>query len=90
MGLAVLRESEHSVWLSVGTTILMIEDAAPGEITARAQSQDFVAFQCDVRELSKWRERFEGYGVALEHSTELTLYVRDPDGRRVGVSAYSV
>ena len=27
-------------------------------------------------------------GVAVEAATEFTLYVRDPDGRRVGLSSY--
>ena len=33
-------------------------------------------------------DRLREAGVAIEDRTAFTLYVRDPDGRRVGLSSY--
>jgi hypothetical protein len=37
---------------------------------------------------ASWTARLAAAGVAVEAQTEFTLYFRDPDGRRVALSAY--
>ena len=41
-----------------------------------------------VADLGAWEERLRAAGVAVEDRTEHTLYFRDPDGHRVGVSDF--
>lgn len=77
-----------SVWLDAGAVVLMIELAAPGEPAPAPGSLELVAFAIGAGERGGWRERFAAAGVAIEAETAHTLYVRDPDGRRVGVSSY--
>ena len=41
-----------------------------------------------VADLGVWEERLRAAGVAVEDRTAYTLYFRDPDGHRVGVSVF--
>lgn len=88
LGFAVVRRDAHrgSVWLDAGGALLMIERAADGEPHVDPASMDLVAFAVDDKE--PWRARLEAAGVRIEDQTAYTLYFRDPDGRRVGVSAF--
>ena len=89
LGLEVRRRDPErgSVWLQAGDVVVMIERAGPGEPLPGAGSMDLVAFAVDDRE--GWRARLAAAGVAVEAETASTLYFRDPDGRRVGVSVYA-
>jgi glyoxylase I family protein len=88
VGLGVRRRdaTRGSVWLDAGATVVMIETVAPGEPRAPAGAMDLVAFAIDDKDA--WRRRLVGAGVAIEDETPYTLYVRDPDGRRVGFSTF--
>ena len=90
LGLAVVRRQERSVWLDAGGTIVMLELRDDGEPAHPAGSKELVAFAVasDSRVLAM--DRLARAGVAVEASTEFTLYVRDPDGRRIGLSSYPV
>ncbi|HEU4411907.1 MAG TPA: VOC family protein [Polyangiaceae bacterium] len=79
----------RSVWLDAGGVVVMIELAAPGEPAPPAGSLDLVAFAMSAGEREAFRARFAAAGAAVEAETAHTLYVRDPDGRRVGVSSYA-
>lgn len=85
-----IRQTATSVWLSVGQTILMLEQATVDEPEIPFESQEFVAFQCAAEDLPAWQAHLQAHHIAVEHQTAHTLYFRDPDGRRVGVSAYPV
>lgn len=78
----------RSVWLGAGPMVLMIELAAPGEPLVPAGSLDLVAFAIAAGEREAWRGRLAAAGAPVEAETAHTLYFRDPDGRRVGVSSY--
>ncbi len=82
LGLPVLRRSDRSVWLDVEGTILMLERAEPGEPPIDPRSMDLVCFGVAPGVLARLAD------VDIEGRTDSTLYFRDPDGRRVGVSAY--
>jgi catechol 2,3-dioxygenase-like lactoylglutathione lyase family enzyme len=89
LGLPVLRRSEaRAVWLDAGGAIVMLELREPGEAPLPAGSKELVAFAiaADARALTT--ERLARHGVSIEASTDFTLYVRDPDGRRIGLSSY--
>jgi catechol 2,3-dioxygenase-like lactoylglutathione lyase family enzyme len=93
LGLQVVRRDDDrgSVWLRAGSAFLMLERAAAGEapsLPARLGSLDLVAFAIDERDRETWRERLAGAAVSVEAETAHTLYFRDPDGRRIGVSSY--
>lgn len=89
LGLPVLRETPgRSVWLRAGNTVVMIERSEPDEPAIPAGSRELIAFSVCEEERAFLRERFLTLGIALDGETAFTTYVRDPDGRRVGVSTY--
>ena len=90
LGLAERRrltegETLRAVWLEAGGAVLMLEHslrgAGPGE-----GSGHLLAFAVD--DLESWERRLGAAGVAIDDRTAHTLYVRDPDGHRVGLSTF--
>jgi glyoxylase I family protein len=75
----------RSVWLRAGDALLMLEVelAPPG---ATEGSSHVLALA--VNDLVVWEERLAVAGVPVLSRTAHTLYVSDPDGQRVGLSAY--
>ena len=101
LGLAVLRRwpaqdgqpGERSVWLDVGDGgFLALEVVAAGataaEDAARATRPGLhlVALRIERATRTSWEHRLAAAGVPVEARTPFTLYVRDPEGNRVGLS----
>jgi catechol 2,3-dioxygenase-like lactoylglutathione lyase family enzyme len=89
------RKPQGSVWLSAGPTLLMLEARAgsasgPAEPGIPEGSMELVAFRIEASAREGFRERLARAGVPIEGETPFTLYFRDPDGRRVGLSHYVV
>jgi catechol 2,3-dioxygenase-like lactoylglutathione lyase family enzyme len=89
LGLAVIRrDADRSVWLDAGGSILMLERAEDAEPSIASDTKELVCFAIAPSEHRARIERLTSSGVALEGRTAFTLYFRDPDGRRVGLSSY--
>ena len=89
LGLSIARrDGERSVWLRAGGTTLMLEQAEDGEPEIARDSRELVAFGIEAPDVERWRRVLEANGIAIEGETAYTLYVRDPDGRRIGLSHY--
>lgn len=90
LGLVVTkRTGERSVWLAAGDAIVMIEAAESAEPAVPAGTMELTAaFAIDPGDRARVEERLAKAGAAIEARTAFTLYVRDPDGRRIGLSAY--
>jgi catechol 2,3-dioxygenase-like lactoylglutathione lyase family enzyme len=88
-GLAVLRrDGDRAVWLDLDGAALMLERASPEEPMPAPGTLDFLALTVTPEAREAFERRCAARGVAVEHATAHTRYVRDPDGRRVGVSTY--
>lgn len=91
LGLTVIsRQDERSVWLEAGGTILMLERREPNEPPLLADSQEVVAFAVSPQDFPPLWARLAASGVSIENRTDFTVYCRDPDGRKIGLSAYPV
>ncbi len=89
LGLEVLRRDEsRSVWLDAGGTILMLERREPREPPIDPASMELVCFAVTPPDARTLLERLAAAGIPVEGRTAFTVYFRDPDGRRVGASAY--
>ena len=86
--LSVVRTQPHSVWLGLGEAVCMIEQAAPGEPAVAPGDLALVALAVSAAEQVAVRQRLAARGVPIEAETAFTLYFRDPEGRRLGVSTY--
>ena len=96
LGLPVVRRWPHedgqdrSVWLKVGDGFLALERAdrppdAPPWRDGRA-GLHLVALRIPAAERRRWEERLAGRGVEVVHRTRWTIYLRDPEGNRIGLS----
>jgi catechol 2,3-dioxygenase-like lactoylglutathione lyase family enzyme len=78
LGMAVLsRQPGKSVWLDLGGAILMLEKGAGGAGT------HVLALRIAREERAGWAAK-----VSVEGRTAYTIYTRDPDGNRIGLSHY--
>ena len=75
----------RSIWLEADGALLMLERALRGK-GSESGSGHLLALEVD--DLPAWERRLAEAGIAVEDRTAHTLYVRDPDGHRVGLSAY--
>ncbi len=82
------RQGERSVWIEAGETILMLERKEASEPPLAIDSLEMFAFAITPERKDEFLTRLAAAKVALEGSTNHTLYFRDPDGRRVGLSAF--
>jgi glyoxylase I family protein len=96
VGLAEVRRQEgtgesggtRAIWLAAGDAVVMIEHAGEAEPSVAAGTMELVAFAVPAEEKAHRKIALAAAGIALEGETAHTLYFRDPDGRRVGLSDY--
>ncbi|GBF51985.1 hypothetical protein LPTSP4_35230 [Leptospira ryugenii] len=69
----------RSVWFRFGSTILMLESGPK-------QATKALVFLLAKENASLWREFF--IKIPKEQTTEFSIYFSDPDGNRLGCSAY--
>jgi catechol 2,3-dioxygenase-like lactoylglutathione lyase family enzyme len=101
LGLKVLKrwpredgEGERSVWLSVGAGEEFIAlEACDAERPATPFRDPhgglhLLALRIQVSEREAWEEKLAKLGVEIVHRTRWTLYLRDPEGNRIGLSHF--
>ena len=88
LGLSVVRRSERGVWLEAGEAVLMLEGRGTGEPAPDPTSMDLVAFAIAREEHAIYMDRLARANITVEGRTAYSIYFRDPDGRRIGLSAY--
>jgi catechol 2,3-dioxygenase-like lactoylglutathione lyase family enzyme len=90
LGLAEVKrfpadDGVRSIWLRAGDAVIMLERHLRGS-GAPAGSGHLLALEIDA--LASWEERLAKAGVPIDDRSEFTLYVRDPDGHRIGLTVY--
>lgn len=92
LGLHVTRRFQaddgERVWLDAAGSLLMLEPRGATEPRLPAGSLELVAFAIAPEDHARIAARLAEASVAVEARTGSTLYLRDPDGRRVGLSCY--
>lgn len=95
LGLPVLRRwpaedarGDRSVWLDAGGLVLMLERADPAAARRAEGAGGWHLFALAIAPVDRAavRGRLEAGGHPVEAETGFTLYVRDPEGNRVGLS----
>lgn len=84
---------DRSVWLSTGQgSFLALERAEASPASAPRAWRDglaglhLLALRIAPAERAGWEARLAAAGVPVVHRTRWTLYVRDPEGNRIGLS----
>ena len=88
IGLAVSRRNEKSIWLDAAGSIVMLERRGASEPRIDRASLEMVAFTVPAGSGASLETKLRSASIAIESRTPYTLYVRDPDGRRIGLSSY--
>jgi catechol 2,3-dioxygenase-like lactoylglutathione lyase family enzyme len=96
LGLAVRRRwpgedgRDRSVWLGLEGGFLALERAGePPEDRPwrdRRTGLHLLALRIEAGERATWEARLAAAGVEVVHQTRWTLYLRDPEGNRIGLS----
>jgi glyoxylase I family protein len=96
LGLPVLRRwpdgsgRDRAVWLGVEGGFLALERAGSGPeprpFRDGRPGLHLLALRIPVSERAAWEARFAAGGVQVAHRTRWTLYLRDPEGNRLGLS----
>ena len=86
----------RSVWLDCGTALLMLERSDYDDDQPR-QRRDFqfdppglhlLALRIDAGDRDAWRVHLAEHDTEVVRETAYTLYIRDPDGNRIGISSW--
>jgi diguanylate cyclase (GGDEF)-like protein len=77
--------SLRSAWLDASGVVVMLEKSLRGAGPADGSGH---VLALAIPDLGAFEERLAGAGVAVEDRTAHTLFVRDPDGHRVGFSSF--
>ena len=77
----------RAIWLRAGDVVLMLETALRGA-GPEAGSGHVLVFAVEGGALPAWEERLAAERVPIDDRTAYTLYVRDPDGHRVGLTVF--
>ena len=92
LGLKETRRQAHSIWLDADGVVVMLE-LCSGDVADDAWKSDrpglhLLALSMAASERATWISKLEGAGHAIEAETDYTIYMRDPDGTRIGLSSY--
>jgi catechol 2,3-dioxygenase-like lactoylglutathione lyase family enzyme len=79
------REQVRAIWVRAGDAVIMLERALRGEGPAEGSGH---VLALAVDDLAAWESRLAAASIAVEDRTPSTLFVRDPDGHRVGLSVF--
>jgi glyoxylase I family protein len=82
-------QGDRSLWLDLGAGAFLALERATLERTPLDEEEPglhLVALRIERDQRQAWIERLAGKGVPLYRQTDYTIYVRDPEGNRIGLS----
>jgi glyoxylase I family protein len=82
-------QGDRSLWLDLGAgAFLALERAtlARAPLAEEEPGLHLVALRIERDQRQAWIERLAAKGVPLYRQTDYTIYVRDPEGNRIGLS----
>jgi catechol 2,3-dioxygenase-like lactoylglutathione lyase family enzyme len=86
LGLPELKhEGTRSVWLRAGDAVILLERDLRGKGWEDGSGH---VLALAVDDLAFWEEKLSLAGIPVEDRTEHTIFLRDPDGHRVGLSVF--
>jgi glyoxylase I family protein len=96
LGLHVLRRwpasdamGDRSVWLELGAGAFLALERSEGALPAKAENAPgihLLALHIRRQERAIWIEKLASAGHPIYQHTDYTIYVKDPEGNRIGLS----
>lgn len=100
LGLPVIARYEdeagaaRSIWVGLGEGFLALERCGTAAPHLPFRNQDaglhLLAMRIDPADRARWSERLEAAGHPVVAQTDYTIYVRDPEGNRIGLSHHPI
>lgn len=85
-------KADRAVWLRMGGSVLALEacDGEPNPPSWQSSQVGFhlLSFEIHWENRPVWLAHLQHFGVDVVHSTPWTVYVRDPEGNRIGLSHF--
>ncbi len=83
----------RSIWFALSNDAFLAVELAPNDEPASLSVSPpsgwhLVALSIAIEDRSAWREHLTRSGHPVTHETPYTLYCRDPEGHRVGLSHF--
>ncbi len=100
LGLPLLRRwqdaegRDRSSWLALeGDAFLALERCTGAALTSTGWEQDnpgyfVLVLRIPSAERAAWEQRLTEHGVTVERRSQWTIYFRDPEGNRIGLSSH--
>jgi catechol 2,3-dioxygenase-like lactoylglutathione lyase family enzyme len=93
LGLSVYKRwEERSVWLGGEDEFVALEkcdgEPQPAQWRDGLPGLHLLSLAIAPGERAGWEERFRAHGVEVVRRTKWTIYVRDPEGNRIGLTHY--
>ena len=88
------KERLRSIWLACGGGFVAIEQAGVGPLPLEKEFRSplpglhVLALGIRLIERSSVEAQLEAAGVVIEHRTKWSLFIRDPEGNRLGLTHY--
>jgi glyoxylase I family protein len=96
LGLPVLKrwpsldgQQDRSVWLDLGAGVFFALERSDGALPAKPEDAPgihMLALLIPRSERESWIEKLASAGHPIYEHTSYTIYVRDPEGNRIGLS----
>ncbi|MCO4760940.1 MAG: VOC family protein [Myxococcales bacterium] len=87
-----LGTGDRAVWMGLGTSVIALESvdeaATPDDWQSQTPGLHLVALQIFPWGRQLWREQLALHEVTILYESQWTLYIRDPEGNRVGLSHF--
>jgi len=86
------RGGDRSVWLRLGTGVVALERCTGASTVVDWQSDKpgmhLLALEISWQNRGVWRDHLVYCGAEIAFESAWTLYVRDPEGNRIGLSHF--
>jgi catechol 2,3-dioxygenase-like lactoylglutathione lyase family enzyme len=78
----------RSIWLQLSHGVILMVERWPFDDDDPQKSDSLVAFAIEKNARTTWMEKARTMGCTVEDQTPFSFYVRDPEGRTLGLSHF--
>lgn len=82
-------DGDRSVWVDLGDGAFVALERVAGPVPPDEPGRPgpfLLALRISRSDRAAWVERLARHGISIERASPYTLYVRDPEGNRIGLS----
>ena len=86
----IFSQKKYSIWLKGSDDLVfMFEQATPGEARPESNNHELICFYAEANEKKAIINELKKKNIEIESQTEKTIYFRDPENRKIGISDFN-